>query len=401
MNDIIEHVDICIIGGSIAGNFLCYLLSKKDITIAIIEEHEEIGKPFQCAGIISKKLSKLIDFPEKLVLNRAKVARLISPSMKSITLSSDEEPYIIDRIALDKFFYQKVLNKKGITYYLGEKFKFFTRILENNQKRVLITTSKRKIIAKLLVGCDGPLSTVGKQLGIENEVIFASQIRIHSHFNQNEALMYFDPRWKELFGYIVPEGNNVYRIGVASSSKPLLKLKLFLKKIKIDFNQKIDQQGGIIPYGVMNRVAFDNVLLLGDSACQVKSTTGGGIIILLNAAKYAAYCISKCKKLNDFSRRIISKYYEKPCLKDIGNQLKIHFIIRTIIENFIDEDFDKFFQILKIEKIQEKISFYGDMDFPKKMLFELIRNPIILVFIFHYIIKNPLNLLKLVKIVLK
>ena len=159
MNDIIEHVDICIIGGSIAGNFLCYLLSKKDITVAIIEEHEEIGKPFQCAGIISKKLSKLIDFPEKLVLNRAKVARLISPSMKSITLSGDEEPYIIDRIALDKFFYQKVLNKNGITYYLGEKFKFFTRILENNQKRVLITTSKRKIIAKLLVGCDGPLST--------------------------------------------------------------------------------------------------------------------------------------------------------------------------------------------------------------------------------------------------
>ena len=60
-----EILDVCIIGGSIAGNYLSYLLSKKNLKIAIIEEHEEMGLPFQCAGIISKKLKKLIIFYPK------------------------------------------------------------------------------------------------------------------------------------------------------------------------------------------------------------------------------------------------------------------------------------------------------------------------------------------------
>jgi len=51
----IEKFDICIVGASIAGNYLCYLLSTTNLKIAIIEEHKEIGLPLQCAGIISQK----------------------------------------------------------------------------------------------------------------------------------------------------------------------------------------------------------------------------------------------------------------------------------------------------------------------------------------------------------
>ena len=38
----------------------------------------------------------------------------------------------------------------------------------------------------------------------------------------------------------------------------------------------------------MNNVAFDNIMLIGDAAGQVKATTGGGVVMLLTAAKYAA-----------------------------------------------------------------------------------------------------------------
>ena len=74
-----------------------------------------------------------------------------------------------------------------------------------------------------------------------------------------------------------------------------------MKKINVDSKQKINQQGGIIPIDIKNKVAFDNILLVGDSACQVKATTGGGIIMLLIANKYAANCILKCFKNNNFT----------------------------------------------------------------------------------------------------
>ena len=401
MDQNIERFDVAIIGASISGNFLSYLLSKSNLTIAVIEEHKEIGLPFQCAGIVSKKLSKIIDLPKEIILNRVNIAKIVAPSGKFIKLSGDEKPYIIDRVALDRFFYEKIKKNDKMFYFLGEKFKSFNYIVENRQKSVLIETSKRKFIAKMLIGCDGPLSSVAKSFGIKNDLIYAIQIRVKNNFDQNEASLYFNPLWKELFGWIVPEGtNNIYRIGLASAKNTKKNFEIFLKRLGININEKIDQQGGIIPYGYMNKSAFDNVLLLGDSAGQVKATTGGGIVMLLISAKYAAYCIKKCFLIdskNSFSKGTIKKLYEKPCLSEIGKQLKLHYIIRLIFENFNNDDFESFFHIIKIGNIEKTISLYGDMDFPRSLVFKLLRNSLVIKFLLKFLRKNPLTVIKVLK----
>ena len=401
MDQNIEKCDLVIIGASIAGNYLCYLLSKTNLKIIVIEEHKEIGLPLQCAGIVSQKLSKLIGLPKELILNRVNTAKIISPSGEFIKLSGAEQPYIINRIALDCLFYEKVKDNNNISYYLGERFKSFEYIKENGKKLLIIKTSKRSVKTKILIGCDGPLSTVGKILGVRNRLIYASQIRIKNNFDQNEAAMYFDPRWKELFGWIVPEGNNIFRIGLASSKNINSNFKAFAELLNIDINQKIDKQGGLIPYGMMNKTAFNNVLLLGDSACQVKATTGGGIIILLTCAKLAANCIIKCFKTNNFLKKFIKSNYEKPCASIVGKQLKIHYIIRDILEHLSNKDFEYLFQIIKTSKIEHLISIYGDMDFPKALIFKLLKNPLVFTFLIKFILKHPNIIIKLLKILNK
>jgi len=400
MNDI-EHADICIVGGSIAGNYLSYLLSNTGLKISIIEEHEDIGHPLQCTGIISKKLARLIEFPDEIILNRVKIARLVTPSGNSIELSGKEEPYIIDRVALDRLFYEKIKNNNTITYHLGEKFKSFVRLKENADNRIVIETSKRKISARVLIGCDGPLSSVGKKCGIKNKVIYGTQIRIKGNFNHNKAHMYFDLRWKEFFAWVVPEGNDTFRIGLASEKFPARNMNLFLNKLGIEYSGKINQQGGIIPIGTMNKAAFKNVILLGDAACQVKATTGGGIVMLLHSAKIAARCLIKCFKGNNFSKKFLRRYYQKQCLTSIGRQLKIHYLIRIIFECFSEEDYEKFFQILKNNKVEQLISFYGDMDFPKQVVIKLLKDINVLQFMFSVIRKNPRLIFKVLKALVK
>ena len=393
-----ESYDVCIVGASIAGNYLTYLLSKSNLKIIIIEDHKEIGIPFQCAGIISQKLDKLIELPTNIILNRVTTAKIVSPSGNFIKLSGDEQPYVIDRIALDRLFFDKIKDYTNITYYLAERYKSFEYRIEDGKRYLLIETSKRKIIAKMLIGCDGPLSLVGKQLNVKNKVIFASQIRVKANFYDHEAIMYFNPQWKQLFGWIVPEGNRVYRIGIAASKNVRKWFNHYLDELDININNKIDQQGGIIPYGIMNKLAFNNILLLGDAAGQVKATTGGGIIMLLTAAKYASNCIYRCFEEDNFSKRIIQKYYEKPCSHTIGKELKLHFIIRLILENFRNKDFDIFFKIIKEAKIEHLITFYGDMDFPKTLVFKLLRNRTVLGFMFQFFIKNPVLIFKILKL---
>ena len=396
-----ENFDVCVVGASIAGNYLTYLLSKSNIKIVVIEEHQDIGLPFQCAGIISQKLDQLIKLPEEIVVNRVKTAKIFNPLGNSIKLSGNEHPYVIDRIALDRLFYGKNKNATNVTYYLGERFKSFKYSIENDQKCVLIDTSKRLIKAKMLIGCDGPLTSVGKHLKVKNKVLYATQIRIKGNFHEKEAVLYFHPLWKQLFGWIVPEGNNIYRIGIASSKNVKECFLIYLKKLGIDINNKIDQQGGIIPYGIMNKSAFNNVLLLGDAAGQVKATTGGGIVMLLTAAKYASNCVRLSIRQNNFSKRFIKKHYEKPCLKVIGKELKLHYVIRLILERLSNNDFEIFFKIIKENKIEHIISLYGDMDFPKDLIFKLIKNPLVFTFIIKFSLKNPNIFIMLLKILFR
>lgn len=401
MDSNIENYDVCIIGGSIAGNYLCYLLSKTKLRIAVIEEHKEIGLPVQCAGIVSQKLSKLINLPQEIVLNRVDKVKLVAPSGKFIRLSGNERPYIIDRAALDNKFFEKVKYNPNITYYLEERFKSFKyrNLIHEKKQILLVETSKRRITAKILVGCDGPLSSVAKLMGIKNNKLYATQIRIQNTFRDDEVAMYFDPRWNELFGWIIPEGaNNICRIGLASAKNVARKFRIFLKKLKINFSKAIEHQGGIIPYGLLNKSTFDNVLLLGDSACQVKATTGGGIIMLLICAKYAANCIIKCFKMENFSSSFIRRFYQRPCRFTVGKQLKIHYLIRKVLELFTNHDYEKLFQMIKNSEIEHLISIYGDMDFPKGLLIKLLKNPSFISFFIKFLIKKPSILVRFLKI---
>ena len=402
MDQNFEKFDVIIIGASISGNYLASLLSKTNLTIAVIEEHKDIGLPFQCAGIVSQKLNQLIDLPKNIILNRVDTAKIVAPSGKFVKLRGNEKPYIIDRIALDRFFYEKAKENINITYFLGEKFKSLEYVKNEKQKWVLINTSKRKLAAKMLIGSDGPLSLVAKSFGIKNELIYAIQIRIKSKFKQNEASMFFNPKWKELFGWIVPEGSsNICRIGLASVKNIKENFEIFLKRLDINFSEKIDQQGGIIPYGIMNKSAFDNVLLLGDSAGQVKATTGGGIIMLLISGKFAAHCVRRCFRINKYSKKIIRKYYEKPCLTVVGKELNLHHYIRKIFEKCTNTDFETLFQIIKTNKIEKLIFLYGDMDFPRSLFIKLSRNYLVIKFLLNFVRKNPSFIIESLRFLIK
>ena len=401
MTNSAEEFDVCIVGASIAGNYLSYLLSKTDLNVVVVEEHSDIGSPLQCAGIISQKISKLINLPNNIVKNRVQIAKLVSPSGKFIELSGNERPYIIDRVALDKHFYSLAQSNPKISFYLGEKAKSITILKKDSPPSVLITTTKRLIKCKMLIGCDGPTSFVGSFLNVTNKLLYATQIRMKAQFNEHQAVLVFNPRWKELFGWIVPEGDNTYRIGMASSDQIKDKFNAFLRILNINYKNKMDQQGGLIPYGMMNKCAFNNILLLGDAAGQVKATTGGGIVMLISAAKIASECIQQSFKNNDFSKRFLKKHYEIPCRVSIGGQLKIHFLIRKILESLNLDEFDCFFDIIKLNRIEKLISVYGDMDFPRELAIKMLRNPMILKFLLKFIIRRPILLLKILIVLMR
>jgi len=99
-----------------------------------------------------------------------------------------------------------------------------------------------------------------------------------------------------------------------------------------------------------------------------------------------------------FSKKFIKSNYEKPCTSIVGKQLKIHYLIRSFLEDLTNKDFNNLFKIIKTTKIEYLISFYGDMDFPREVVLKLLKKPIVFTFLLKFLLKNPKILIRLLKI---
>ena len=376
---------ICIIGGGIAGNYLASLLAKDGLAPVVIEEHTEIGKPFQCAGIVSQKLLKLIDVPDNLILNRVRRANIISPNLQTITMGGKERPLVIDRVEFDRHFYLEA-KQDGAIYLLGEKAQSF-QYLESSQG-VAIQTTKRTIHCKILVAADGPHSLVARAFNLSHKTIFGIQQRVRYQHDLDSVSMYFNPKWKELFAWIIPEGDGICRIGLGGEKNPISYLKTLKKSLGIKEADVLDTQGGNIPIGLPNQVAFPHILLVGDSASMVKATTGGGIVMLINAGQIAARCIQKSLKTRDMSYGFLKKHYELPVRRTVGYNLKVHYFVRRVLMRFTAADFNYFFRLYQNETVKHTIGNEVDMDYLTKVIPKLLRNPHLIKFMIYLMIRN-------------
>ncbi|MFX0103247.1 MAG: geranylgeranyl reductase family protein [Candidatus Hodarchaeota archaeon] len=401
--------DIIIIGASIAGNYLAYLLKDSGLNIRVFEEHKSVGQPLECAGIVSSKLSKIMRVPNHLVLNRVSSAKIFGPVGKSISMRTKDKPLVIDRVGLDKHYYKKA-REGGVIYHLGEK----VIDIKDDKDHVLVKTKGGLFKASMIVGCDGANSLVAHKKGIKNELLVGKQVIVEVNMENNphglstdECELHFNPRWNNLFGWVIPIEKNKFRIGLASRKNVSRHFKDFIQdrfKDTIDNIEGkdfkvINTTGGTLPVGLLKNAAFNRMILLGDSCCQVKATTGGGVVMLAIAAKYAANTIIAAFKRRNFSKAFLLKHYQGKCRDTIGFTLKIHYVIHLGLRVLNRSDFTFLFSLAHHPAIKKKLMQSADMDFPLAFLLKILLYPKFYAWLSKFLIRN-LSVLKKTLIVL-
>ncbi len=378
--------DIIIVGGNIAGNYLASLLAKAGVRVLVLEEHptEKIGLPVHCTGIISQKITRLVEFPSDIILNRVKGAAIHAPSGTQVLVGSPREsPVIIDRARFDHYFYETAI-ANGAEYGTGVRVRDI-KILPNCVK---VYSKQRTYEGNVVVGADGPLSVVARHFGIHHDLVYGVQARVRMDYPNDRTDMFFHPYWRDLFAWIVPEGNGICRVGLGTKQNPHLCLKHFLRQQGISRSQFVSTHGGLIPMGFLGPQAFSRAILVGDAACQVKATTGGGVVMLVSAAKIAAQALIKAVGGNQYSGAFFQQEYQTPCEQSIGRELKVHYLIHTILKRLTPSDWDKIIGLLNTSEVKGLFSIYGEMDFPKTFLFKLLGNVRVFMAIVNLLGKN-------------
>lgn len=367
--------DLIIIGAGPAGSYLAGRVATRGLTPLVIEQRRTVGVPVQCAGIVSQKLLQLVDLPARLVRNRVRTARIVSPSGQFADMEGNERPVVIDRAGFDQWLAQRARDA-GADVHLGEKFLGFERTGGGD---VRVHTTRGTYEAPLLVGCDGPFSRVARACGVRLANIYGVQVRapLPAH-PADTATMYFGGKWRALFAWVVPEGDaaGTCRVGLGTARAPKAALDELTRRLGIAPGAIMDKQAGLIPVAYARPVAFPGVALLGDAAGHVKATTGGGIVMLLTAARQLARAVTTIHHAHGarYTREALEKHYVRPCKRSIGRQLKIHYVLRRLFARFTAADWDRILYLYKHTPVGQIFTLYGDMDFPRRFFFKLLQD---------------------------
>ncbi len=361
--------EVVIVGAGPIGLRVAISTATAGYETVVLEKEPVIGKPVQCAGLVSPRVVKMTG--TKSVIDRPKKAVINSPSGESLTIKArKEKAVVIDRAKFDKEMAKKAV-KAGADIRLRSAVKNTTyngnRIVEYEREG-----EKKSLKADLVIGADGATSTIRRKAGLPSpeEVLPAVQAVVPSNNDTVKINMGSDVA-PGFFLYEVPFPTGKL-VGLATDDGNTYQhLMNYLESKGLD-DKVITYLSGTIPIGNLENTVDDGLCLVGDSACQVKPLSGGGIFLGLKAADICSEVVIDALQEEDISKRRLREYHER-WQQDIGKQISRGMKIRNVIKNFSDEDIDEFISILNNDKAKRVIEEEGDIDYHSRLFKPLLK----------------------------
>jgi geranylgeranyl reductase family protein len=344
---------VYIIGGGPIGSYTAYLLARQGYNVEVFEEHTTIGEPVQCTGIVTSALAETIKLDKEFIPNKITKTRIFSPDNSFIELSfpKGKENIVLDRAKFDRHI-ASMAKDVGVKFHLGSKF-----VGRRNNIIIIEGNMAGEHKADYIIGADGPTSKVAKSSGMFKKRKFWTGLQARVKLKNNNIVEFYPHIGS--FAWVVPEDKETVRMGLLAKNNIKETFNDFLKK-RLGNYTIIDQQAGLVPiYSSQIKTQKGNTFLVGDAACMVKATTGGGIVQGLKAAKALAYSIKN------------NKNYEKAWKKEIGKELWLSLMIRRCLDNFSDKDYNNLVSLFNKEKTSRILEEH-DRDYPSKFLFKLL-----------------------------
>lgn len=304
--------DVIIVGAGLSGLTASFKLSENGFNTLLIDYKKRVGKPIVCGEYLpyldeiafalkSRSIVEAYDIINKYStkLSKTNGIKVCFESVREF--SFDIEGFVIDR----EQFQNRLLAISRSEVVLGERV---TKV-ELSNREILVKTDKGNIFkGRYLVGADGYPSTVAKKLELTDgydewdwAINISTRATLPKAFSK-EVYMFISPKLTPGgYGWVIPRGER-YNIGlgVRKAYLPSLNIinvfKRFKKRISEEFGRPKEMESKKlkpVPVGgVVRKLYFKNVLLVGDAAGLVNPINGGGIFTAIASGLLAAEAIT-------------------------------------------------------------------------------------------------------------
>jgi geranylgeranyl reductase family protein len=340
----------------------------------MLEEHDRVGMPCHCAGLVSPRTLDVAGIPyDDIVQASFKRARVWGPLGSVAWLESNRvQTVAIDRARLDRHLAQRAQDV-GVDLRLGVKAQAFER--QNGGVRITTANGMGPEIlhAPIVVGADGVRSIVAswKSGGPQQDFLPALKADVRFKRMGTKDIEIFvgneiAPGW---FGWVIPLPDGQARLGLAGRGRGLRgRFARFLSMVQDRFGALdiLDERGWLIPRQPKAQLAFDHALLVGDAAQQAKPSTGGGIYMSMRAGKLAASAALKALRTDDPTYGTLGEY-ETAWAEQEGDELRYNHWLRTIYNGLNDAEIDRLVALCNRPWARRLIRRLGDIDFASRL----------------------------------
>lgn len=387
-----EATEVIVIGSGPSGSFAALKLAKLGVNVRVYEEHSEIGLPSHCPGHLSirgLKRLRIHALPVEIVENTFRGAAFYSPTGKRFLVRlASPVTCVVDRALFEKYLAERAQDA-GAEYCLDSRVE--SLILNDGTVKGITIRRQGKTenrLTKIVIDAEGISSRILKQTGLRgpNKRMLVNGIEAEAENVKDTQLdtveVYLGADYAPgLYAWLIPKKEGKAKVGLAAKARnpkellqklvtkhPVASKKLLKAKIDKIMTHPITL-GGPIPKAYSN-----GFLAVGDAASQVKSTTGGGVILGMTCAAIAAEVAHEAIRQNDFSSKSLSAYGRR-CDEAMGFDVKMMVRMRKTLDAMSDRRVDGLIGLctkLALNKTLQKVE---DIDFQGRTLLHLLRSP--------------------------
>jgi len=347
----LSRFDAIVVGGSVGGLSFAGEAAKRGLSVLVLEEHDEIGEPEKCDGLVSLRgLRRYGLAPSGGAIQSSVIEGVIHPPSGP---ECSVDARALEVVVIDRSRYDKQLAENASE--LGAIIKTGLRVQRAAEKGDLVTVD-----AGQTYECDYLIDATGPASAPAGGILPAAKYEVEADWVvEGRVEVFVDrARYPGFFAWTIPYGVRRAKVGAAGRGiNPFKALDALLESRPHKVIRRV--AAPIYVGGPAGRFVSGRKVWVGESAGQVKPTTAGGIATSIGGGVIAAKWVAESVHSHDPSRL---EGYEREWRETFEKEMRAMMRLRGVFERLSNREVDLLISTLSSPKLLARLS-KSDFDF--------------------------------------